>query len=170
MVEEGENEAGELAGQRNLLLKGQVSSQKLALSLGVQNQQRTKMHAFAKFADFGNARLQGKIEQALKANLDRIADMKNNMARLESTNDELAKQNDEFRRGAMDGINMVRHVEALTADRDKLSVDLADKALTIRKLLEDNQYLQNKLTSAQGQAAYLIDEAKKQMGTIERSD
>lgn len=38
MVEEGENEAGELAGQRNLLLKGQVSSQKLALSLGVQNQ------------------------------------------------------------------------------------------------------------------------------------
>ena len=96
--------------------------------------------------------------------------MKNNMARLESTNDELAKQNDEFRRGAMDGINMVRHVEALTADRDKLSVDLADKALTIRKLLEDNQYLQNKLTSAQGQAATLIDEAKKQMGTIERSD
>ena len=170
MVEEGENEAGELAGQRNLLLKGQVSSQKLALSLGVQNQQRTKMYAFAKFADFGNARLQGKIEQALKANLERIADMKNNMARLESTNDELAKQNDEFRRGAMDGINMVRHVEALTADRDKLSVDLADKALTIRKLLEDNQYLQNKLTSAQGQAATLIDEAKKQMGTIERSD
>ena len=52
----------------------------------------------------------------------------------------------------------------------KLSVDLADKALTIRKLLEDNQYLQNKLTSAQGQAATLIDEAKKQMGTIERSD
>ena len=62
MVEEGENEAGELAGQRSLLLKGQVSSQKLALSLGVQNQQRTKMHAFAKFADFGNARLQGRIE------------------------------------------------------------------------------------------------------------
>ena len=41
----------------------------------------------------------------------------------------------------MDGITMVRHVEAVTADRDKLSVDLADKALTIRKLLEDNQYL-----------------------------
>ncbi len=48
----------------------------------------------------------------------------------------------------MDGITMVRHVENLTADRDKLSIDLADKALTIRKLLEDNQYLQNKLTNA----------------------
>ena len=33
---------------------------------------------------------------------------------------------------------MVKHVDALTSDRDKLSVDLADKALTIRKLLEDN--------------------------------
>ena len=38
----------------------------------------------------------------------------------------------------MDGLTMVRHVEGLTSDRDKLSVDLADRALTIRKLLEDN--------------------------------
>lgn len=62
----------------------------------------------------------------------------------------------------MDGITMVRHVEGLTADRDKLSVDLADKALTIRKLLEDNQYLQNKLTNAQAQASVILDHAKKQ--------
>ena len=36
-------------------------------------------------------------------------------------------------------------MENLTADRDKLSVDLADKALTIRKLLEDNQFLQTRI-------------------------
>ena len=45
---------------------------------------------------------------------------------------------------------MVKHMDILTADRDKLSIDLADKALTIRKLLEDNQYLNNKLSNAQG--------------------
>lgn len=67
--------------------------------------------------------------------------MKDHISTLESQNEDLAKQNDEFRRGALDGITMVRHVEALTKDRDKLSVDLADKAMTIRKLLEDNQYL-----------------------------
>ena len=49
----------------------------------------------------------------------------------------------------MDGITMVRHVEELTKDRDKLSVDLADKALTIRKLLEDHSYLQSKLKNVQ---------------------
>ena len=67
----------------------------------------------------------------------------------------------------MDGINMVRHVENLTADRDKLSVDLADKALTIRKLLEDNQYLQNKLTLAKSQAAAIIGETSKHMKSME---
>ena len=99
------------------------------------------MYAFAKFNDAGTKRLQDKIEQAIKANLGKIAGLKDIISRTEKENDELAKQNDEFRRGAMDGITMVRHVEGLTAARDKLSVDLADKALTIRKLLEDNQYL-----------------------------
>ena len=99
------------------------------------------MHALSKFMDYGGKRLSGKIEEALTANLARITALKNEIAKFENENDELAKQNDEFRRGAMDGIDMVRHVESLTADRDKLSVDLADKALTIRKLLEDNQYL-----------------------------
>ena len=86
---------------------------------------------------------------------------KNDIAKLEGDNEELAKQNDEFRRGAMEGMKMVRHVEGLTADRDKLSVDLADKALTIRKLLEDNHYLQNKLASAKSQTAAIIEVAKQ---------
>lgn len=99
------------------------------------------MYAFSKFAEAGNKNLQNKIEQAIKANLNKITGLKDNISKFETENEELAKQNDEFRKGALDGITMVRHVEGLTADRDKLSVDLADKALTIRKLLEDNQYL-----------------------------
>jgi len=49
----------------------------------------------------------------------------------------------------MDGISMARHVEELTGDREKLSVDLADKSVTIRKLLEDNEYLNSKLENAE---------------------
>jgi len=37
-VETGENDANELTAQRNLLIKGQVSGQKLALALSVANQ------------------------------------------------------------------------------------------------------------------------------------
>ena len=35
LVESGEGEEAELTGQRNLLIKGQIASQKLALSLSV---------------------------------------------------------------------------------------------------------------------------------------
>lgn len=45
----------------------------------------------------------------------------------------------------MDGILMAKHCEDLHKDRENLSVDLADKAITIRKLLEDNSYLHNKV-------------------------
>jgi len=40
---------------------------------------------------------------------------------------------------------MAKNVDILTRDREKLSIDLADKAITIRKLLEDNNYLSIRL-------------------------
>ena len=43
---------------------------------------------------------------------------------------------------------MAHHVQALTAERDKMSVDLGDKALTIRRLIEDNEFLRSKLSEA----------------------
>ena len=46
---------------------------------------------------------------------------------------------------------MVRNMDNLTQDRDKLSVDLADKALTIRKLLEDNQFLQGRISALENE-------------------
>ena len=46
-------------------------------------------------------------------------------------------------------------------EREKLSVDLADKALTIKKLLEDNQYLRDKLEKAKRQTEEIINEAKR---------
>ena len=161
-VENNHDNIQELTGQRNHLLEGKISGQKLAFSLSVSNQQRTKMAAMSKFQDLGTYRLQSKIEIAVKANLDRISDLKTTIALFEKNNDQMALQNDEFRRGAMAGITMVRHVEALTNERNQLSVDLADKALVIRKLLEDNQFLQNKLVSAKFQTNTLIDIAKNE--------
>ena len=46
----------------------------------------------------------------------------------------------------LDGIEMAKTVDELQRDRDKLSVDLADKAITIRKLLEDNSNLSTRLS------------------------
>ena len=47
---------------------------------------------------------------------------------------------------------MARHVEKLSAERNKLSVDLADKTVTIKKLLEDNSMLNRNLQGAHGEA------------------
>ena len=55
---------------------------------------------------------------------------------------------------------MVRHVEGLTVDRDKLSIDLADKAETIRKLLEDNKVLHNQLATAKCKTNEVMDAVK----------
>ena len=43
---------------------------------------------------------------------------------------------------------MARSVEVLSREREKLSVDMADKAITIRKLLEDNNNLSIRLSHA----------------------
>ena len=55
------------------------------------------MCAFAKFQDYGARVLQGKIEEAIKSNLGQIGGLKEQIYNFENENDELAKQNDEFR-------------------------------------------------------------------------
>jgi hypothetical protein len=47
-------------------------------------------------------------------------------------------------------------VQTLTGEREKLSVDLADKAQVIRRLLDENDKLSSKLRSAQDEAQKLI--------------
>ena len=47
-------------------------------------------------------------------------------------------------------------MQILTAERELLSVDLADKAQVIRKLLDENEVLTIKLENAQQHAETLI--------------
>ena len=55
-------------------------------------------------SDHGAMKINSKIEEAIKANLDRIANLKDAINQVENENTELAKQNDVFRAGALDGI------------------------------------------------------------------
>ena len=124
------------------------------------------MRAMMLWTDTGTEKIKGKIEDALHANLGKIAALKDRIAMLENQNEQFAAQNDTFLKGSNDGITMVRHVEELTKDRDKLSVDLADKALTIRKLLEDHSYLQNKLKNVQNKTQSLMGKAPAALRTL----
>jgi hypothetical protein len=51
---------------------------------------------------------------------------------------------------------MAKSVDDLNRERENLSIDLADKAIIIRKLLEDNSNLSVRLSNAQDEAHTLI--------------
>lgn len=60
---------------------------------------------------------------------------------IERENDTLAKENEELRQFSMDGFKIAQNVNTLSAEREKLTCDLADQADMIRDLLEENKRL-----------------------------
>ena len=85
--------------------------------------------------------MKSKIEEAVSLNVERIQEMKDRIAHYELQNGDLAAQNEVFRKGAVECIMMSNNVDRINNDREKLSIDAADKAVVIRKLLEDNETL-----------------------------
>jgi hypothetical protein len=57
-----------------------------------------------------------------------LAALKDKIRILELDNDGLAGENEELRQFSLDGYQIAKNVQALSAEREKLSVDLADKA------------------------------------------
>jgi outer membrane murein-binding lipoprotein Lpp len=77
-----------------------------------------------------------------------IEQLKRRIAALEQDNDQISNENEELRQFSLDGFELAKNVQTLTAEREKLSVDLADKAQVIRKLLDENEKLSYKLRTA----------------------
>ena len=71
---------------------------------------------------------------------------------MEGINKNLLIENEELRSAALDGIDIAKAVQELTKERETLSGDLADRAGTIKKLIEENNGLSLKLTIAQKEA------------------
>ena len=74
-----------------------------------------------------------------------IAATKDKINEIENDNDSLANENEELRQFSLDGYQLGKNVQNLTAEREKLIVDLADKANTIKKLLDENERLSHRL-------------------------
>lgn len=52
-------------------------------------------------------------------------------------------------------------MEELQRDRERLSVDLADRSATIKKLLEDNQFLHDRIGAARVDAQMNIEKTSR---------
>ena len=79
------------------------------------------------------------LNAELENDIGIIAAIKDKMAELEKDNDSLANENEELRQFSLDGYQLGKNVQNLQAERENLSVDLADKASTIKKLLDENE-------------------------------
>ena len=91
-----------------MLFRGYISGQKLAISASVNSHQRAQQKAIMRLSDHGNLNLQARIGQALSANLEKIGELKDVIAKQEARNEHLAVSNDSFRHGAMDAVSLAR--------------------------------------------------------------
>ena len=97
----------------------------------------------------------------LKTNLEHMEVLKQRIKDLESSNEVFAQENEDLRQFSLDGYDIAKNVQALTAEREVLSVDLADKAQVIKRLLDENDQLNHKLSRAQDHAQSLIKKTMK---------
>lgn len=74
--------------------------------------------------------------------------MRNRLEQVNDDNKALVSENAELRQASLDGIAIADAIEELSQEREKLSVDLADRAATIKRLLEENSELNFKLKQA----------------------
>ena len=79
------------------------------------------------------------LNAELESDIGVIAAIKDKISELERDNDSLANENEELRQFSLDGYQLGKNVQNLQAERENLSVDLADKASTIKKLLDENE-------------------------------
>jgi len=103
------------------------------------------MRALSRMMDSAAISKRSDIERALSSNVGLIAAMKDKICELEHDNESLANENEELRQFSLDGYQLGKNVQSLTSEREKLSVDLADKANTIKKLLDENERLSVRL-------------------------
>lgn len=67
----------------------------------------------------------------------------------------LFDENSELRQATMDGLDLADAIETLSKERERLSVDLAERAATIKQLLEENNELAARMRAAQKEAEAL---------------
>jgi regulator of replication initiation timing len=144
--------------QNEELYDNYIRSTRLAFAVGRENLNHAKRAALINFMN--NARMirANKFEEVLAANIELIAGLKNKMSDIEKDNDLLANENEELRQFTLDGYQIAKSVQSLDQEREKLSIDLADKAATIKKLLDENERLSSKLRLVQEQVVRTADE------------
>ena len=126
----------QMAIQRDELVDNYIKSQRLAVALARDNQERGQRKALANMSDNTHDKKKGNLEVILSRNINLIQSLKDRIKEFEGDNDNLAGENEELRQFSLDGYQIAKNVQSLSQERESLSVDLADKSKMIQKLLD----------------------------------
>jgi regulator of replication initiation timing len=105
--------------------------------------------SFSRWKKYCQDSEQAELADELGRTNEMIAELSQHVQKLEGINKNLLVENEELRSAALDGIEIAKAVQDLTKERETLSGDLADRAATIKKLIEENNSLSLRLTIAQ---------------------
>ena len=102
------------------------------------------------------------LESVLKRNIELITGLKDKIMHLEFENTNLANDNEELRQFSLDGFEIARSAQVLSDEREKLSIDLADKAKTIKRLLDEHENYERSLRETQYKTEELIQKTLRE--------
>lgn len=131
-----------LSAQRDELLQHFIRGQKLALALCCDNLKKDKGQAFNLWKSLCKGNKQKAAQLQVMDAVERLTSIKDKVREIEQENITLANENDELRTFSMDGFKIAQNISSLSAEREKLTIDLADQADMINRLLLENQRLQ----------------------------
>ena len=141
VIGEKEAELGHLDIQREELMENYIKGQKLALALWIANRRKGMHKAFSRWMDHNRACKQEEADAEMRHNMNIINEMKERLRQLEEENQNYDEENSDLRQLTVDGYMMAQNAQRLEAERELLSVDLADKSKTIKQLLQENDQL-----------------------------
>lgn len=165
-MESTEEELAHMGMQRDELIENYMKAQRLALALNRENMIRGMSDGLNRLSDHSHSEKKAHLEEVLQQNLARIAATKDKIREFEDDNESIAAENEELRQFSLDGYQIAKNVQNLGSERERLSVDLADKTNTIKKLLDENAALQLKLRKAQENASQLIQMSNRNMAEM----
>ena len=110
-------------------------------------QQTSLFQGFSRWSYYtGLCRVQDLLEQ-LTSTEQNLYIVKSTLKNLEEDNMTLVEENYELRLASLDGVAIAEAFETLSKEREKLSLDLAERTATINKLIEQNNELADRLRS-----------------------
>jgi hypothetical protein len=131
----------------NLLASQVRRGQNMALLSCSLQQQKSMFQVFGKWVYYTSlCKIQDLLEQ-LTSTEQNLYIVKTTLRNLEEDNMTLVEENYELRQASLDGVAIAEAFETLTKEREKLSLDLAERTATIKKLIDQNNELADRLRS-----------------------